>query len=285
MQRHSGTLPARRYGPRAKKSQAAAAAGGSAPHFAGGNPSTSRETVVRSNLKSADDDSASSLDHRSNQEPGASQLSSHDVVHLAKQHQQVLDANQHLLNQHRTAAASSAAAQMGMQFSPRFYPPSSTITAPLAHTASWLAAAGAGIAGPKGRMAAPPYDSFSLTSYAGFQHPSHLEDFPFSMLHHHTMWTIQVIMKSKSLLHITNHHRLEVLLPRLGQLQVLQIRQTNHHTRATNTVHNKLNQILIFHSCLISRKNLSGTRVETSMKKCPEQRDELQVSLLIIPCL
>lgn len=177
MQRHSGTLPARRYGPRAKKSQAAAsgvAAGGSGPHFAGGNPSTSRETVVRSNLKSGDDDSASSLDHRSNQEPGASQLSSHDVVHLAKQHQQVLDANQHLLNQHRTAA-SSAAAQMGMQFSPRFYPPSSTITAPLAHTASWLAAAGAGIAGPKGRMAAPPYDSFTLTSYAaGFQHPSHL---------------------------------------------------------------------------------------------------------------
>lgn len=168
MQRHSGTLPARRYGPRAKKGQAGSSAAVS--HFS--NPSTSRETVVRSNLKSNDDDSASSLD-RPTQE---TQLS-HDVVHLAKQHQQVLDANQHLLNQHRTA--SSAAAQMGMQFPPRFYPQSSTISAPLAHTASWLAAAGAsavaGIAGPKGRMAAPPYDSFSLTSYAaGFQHPSHL---------------------------------------------------------------------------------------------------------------
>lgn len=170
MQRHSGTLPARRYGPRAKKSQAASSS--AASHFASGNPSTSRETVVRSNLKSNDDDSASSLDR-----PAQESQLSHDVVHLAKQHQQVLDANQHLLNQHRTA--SSAAAQMGMQFPPRFYPQSSTITAPLAHTASWLAAAGAsavaGIAAPKGRMAAPPYDSFSLTSYAaGFQHPSHL---------------------------------------------------------------------------------------------------------------
>lgn len=160
MQRHSGTLPARRYGPRAKKSQAGSSTA-VAPLFASGNPSTSRETVVRSNLKSTDDDSASSLDR-----PAHEPQLSHDVVHLA---------NQHLLNQHRTAT--SAAAQMGMQFSPRFYPQSSTMSAPLAHTASWLAAAGAsavaGIAGPKGRMAAPPYESFSLTSY-GFQHPSSL---------------------------------------------------------------------------------------------------------------
>lgn len=171
MQRHSGTLPARRYGPRAKKSQSSSSSAIVSSQFGGGNPSTSRETVVRSNLKPADDDSASSLDR-----VGQETHLSHEAVHLTKQHQQVLDANQHLLNQHRTA--STAAAQMGMQFPPRFYPQSSTI-APLAHSASWLAAAGAsavaGIAGPKGRMTAPPYDSFSLSSYAaGFQHPSHL---------------------------------------------------------------------------------------------------------------
>lgn len=86
-------------------------------------------------------------------------------------------------------------APIAVQFNSRFYSPNSAITAPLAHTATWLASgaasAVAGIASSKARQ----YDSF-LSSYAGFaaagQHPGQhltrltlLPSATHAMDHHH----------------------------------------------------------------------------------------------------
>lgn len=185
MQRHSGTLPARKYGPRKKGSSAARAA--AAAQFAASNESP-REG--RSHLKSTDDESSSvehSLDNAVQQNllsPSSGEASQAALKHQREHQETGNQSTSHQSSHHHHSHQShvnhsqnrSPVTPIAVPFNSRFYTsPSSSISAPLAaHTASWLAASGAASIAGKGR-AVGHYDSF-LTSYAGFgqHHPQHL---------------------------------------------------------------------------------------------------------------
>lgn len=181
MQRHSGTLPARKYGPRKKGSAAsrAAAAAASSAQFSNESPAREARTA---HLKSTDEDESSSVEHSLDVQQNM--LSPSSVEAALKQQQQQLQ--QHREQQESNQSSLSHQQNQRSPVTPiavpfnasRFYAtPSSSISAPLAaHTASWLTAAGAASIASKGRAAvAQHYDSF-LNSYAGFgqHHPSHL---------------------------------------------------------------------------------------------------------------
>ena len=174
MQRHAGTLPARRYGPRARQSASRTAARGSA------FPSA---TATLKSASPADEESLSSVEHsldggagvHSNLLSPPATEASHSALKHATQTREVAAGvssaahqPQHQPQQQALQAEQrNPIAPIAVQFNSRFYSPSPSLSAPLAHTATWLAS-GTGIASSKGR----PYDSF-LSSYAGFgQHAS-----------------------------------------------------------------------------------------------------------------
>lgn len=199
MQRHSGQLPARRYGPR--RQQAHNRHG----HTSAAFPSAIDSRPNRSHLKS-DDESASPIEHsmassaHHSQQQSSHQLTgsaatlasddtlspSHVALKLAhassSREQSAMDSiisptiGQHQIHVHRSQASSPPTP---VQFGPsRFYSTAAPTMAPLAHSASWLAAAGVATVGlgGKGRPSSSPYEQFGLGSYASFaQHPgSHL---------------------------------------------------------------------------------------------------------------
>lgn len=197
MQRHSGQLPARRYGPRRQSVNHNRHAHPSTPAFP-----TSDPRPGRSHLKSTDDESASPIEHsmaasahHHNHPQSSQQLSSPattlpsdeaispshgalKLAHASSREQSIMDSMhsppaQHHHHAHRNTASSPVAVQFGSAAA-RFYP-NPSMPAPLAHTASWLAAAGATAAGlnAKGRPTTSPYENFGLGSY-GFQHPGSL---------------------------------------------------------------------------------------------------------------
>lgn len=110
---------------------------------------------------------------------GALKLAHHASVRDVRDQQSVLDSLHGTTAQHITAHRNSTS-PVAMQFgaAARFYGSAPALPAPLAHTASWLAAAGATAAGFKGHhhrgTTASPYDNFGLSSYAaGFSQAAH----------------------------------------------------------------------------------------------------------------
>lgn len=185
MQRHAGTLPPRKYGPRKKSSASASRQYASGSSTADPHGSRGRG---HHHLKSTDDESGSGDQSMERINPSVVTAGQHHLLNTGvldvSSHQAI--ALKHIQSMPRetggdtgqsTSAQRSPVAPIAVPFnSTRFYPPSSTISAPLAHTASWLAAASgasaavASIQGSKGRVG-PPYDI--LSSYAGFAGPAH----------------------------------------------------------------------------------------------------------------
>lgn len=185
MQRHSGQLPARRYGPRKQPAH------NRHGHTSAAFPSTAN----RSHLKSTDDESISPLEHsmassahHSNQQlssaivlaTGETLNSSHvlKLVHaVSSREQAAIDSISISGQQTHAHRGQVSSPPMATQFGPsRFYAVAPSMV-PIAHSASWLAAAGVATGlGGKGRPSASPYEQFSLGPYASFtQHPgSHL---------------------------------------------------------------------------------------------------------------
>lgn len=213
MQRHSGTLPARRYGPRSRQNRvnaAAAAATRSSSSQFSATATESRASTAQKGSSAVDEESLSSVDHSLDSGSGVvhSQSSQNllsppvvaEAAHSALKHvSQSRDHHHHHQQQlqHQLPLPeqrNNPIAPIAMQFNSRFYSPSSSLSAPLAHTATWLASgaasAVAGITGSKGRQ----YDSF-LSSYASFgqhhhpgQHLTRLTLLPpatHAMDHHH----------------------------------------------------------------------------------------------------
>lgn len=156
-----------------------------------------------------DEESLSSVDHSLDSSGAVHSQSSQNLLsppivaeaaHSALKH--VTQSRDHLHHQQQLQhqlqlpeQRNNPIAPIAMQFNSRFYSPSSSISAPLAHTATWLASgaaaasAVAGITGSKARQ----YDSF-LSSYASFgqHHAGHhltrltlLPSATHAMDHHH----------------------------------------------------------------------------------------------------
>jgi hypothetical protein len=191
MQRHSGTLPARKYGPRKKGSGAsraaavAAAASSSSAQFQASTSNESPREARTVHLKSTDEDESSSVEHsldnaiqQEMMSPSSVEVALKQQQHL-QQHREQQESNQsssghhgHHNQSHQQNSQRSPVTPIAVPFNAsRFYGSSSSISAPIAHT--WLTAAGS-IASKGRAVISQNYDSF-LTSYGFTQHhPSHL---------------------------------------------------------------------------------------------------------------
>ena len=205
MQRHSGTLPARRYGPRSRQNQNANRLN-SAARSSSQFPAAASETRATHGHKgpsAVDEESLSSVEHSLDSSGAIHSQSSQNLLsppvvteaaHSALKHAtQSRDHQQHQHQQLQSEQRNNPIAPIAVQFNSRFYSPNSTITAPLAHTATWLASgAASAVAGMAASSKARQYDSF-LSSYAGFaQHPGQhltrltlLPSASHAMDHHH----------------------------------------------------------------------------------------------------